>query len=237
MDVKKKMTTIGIIADFDPNSETHRATDDALRHSSAYYNIGLKNQWIATDDASPQVIKKFDGLLFSTGMYRNTENTIGALKFAREKNIPTLATCGGFQQMVIELGRNLLGYVEAAHAEYQPNSPILLVTKLSCSLAGREMEIQLRRDSKVFSLYGKTPVTERYYCNYGVNPQYVADIEKAGIEIVGSDREGIARLIELPHLEFFVGTLFVPQASSAPDLPHPIVTGFLHAAHRHSLRP
>jgi CTP synthase (UTP-ammonia lyase) len=44
---------------------------------------------------------------------------------------------------------------------------------------------------------------------------------------VGSDNEGEIRIIEYTGHPFFIGTLFVPQTSSAEKNPHPIVTGFL----------
>jgi CTP synthase (UTP-ammonia lyase) len=37
-------------------------------------------------------------------------------------------------------------------------------------------------------------------------------------------------LVELPGHPFYVATLFVPQASSTPDRPHPLVTAFVRAA-------
>ena len=42
-----------------------------------------------------------------------------------------------------------------------------------------------------------------------------------------TDQQEIVRLADHPY---FVGTLFVPQTSSAPGAPHPLVTGLLAAA-------
>jgi hypothetical protein len=36
--------------------------------------------------------------------------------------------------------------------------------------------------------------------------------------------------VELPSHRFFVATLFVPQTSSAPDAPHPLIGAYLAAA-------
>lgn len=49
----------------------------------------------------------------------------GALKlieFVREHNVPTFGTCGGFQHMVIEFARNVLGIKDAELAEYDPEA-------------------------------------------------------------------------------------------------------------------
>ena len=50
------------------------------------------------------------------------------------------------------------------------------------------------------------------------------------LRITGADAEGEARVIELPGHPFFIGTLFVPQARSTPERPHPLVTAFVAAA-------
>jgi CTP synthase (UTP-ammonia lyase) len=48
-----------------------------------------------------------------------------------------------------------------------------------------------------------------------------------------TDATGAVRAVELPGKRFFLGTLFIPQFSSAEKAPHPVVTAFLHAAASH----
>ena len=67
--------------------------------------------------------------------------------------------------MVIEYARNVLGYKDAQHAEYDPYASELFISELACSLRGREMELNLIPNSEVASLYGKLQVKEKYYCN------------------------------------------------------------------------
>jgi CTP synthase (UTP-ammonia lyase) len=50
------------------------------------------------------------------------------------------------------------------------------------------------------------------------------------IEITGSEEDGEARILELPTHRFYLATLCVPQTSSAPGDPHPLVSGFVRAA-------
>jgi CTP synthase (UTP-ammonia lyase) len=38
--------------------------------------------------------------------------------------------------MVLEFARNVLGFVDAKHAEYDPNASRLFISALSCSLVG-----------------------------------------------------------------------------------------------------
>ena len=80
--------------------------------------------------------------------------------------------------------------------------------------------------------YGQAQTTERYYCDFGLNPDYVADLARAGLVVTGTGPEGEPRVVEMPGHRFFVGTLFVPQATSSPTSPAPLVTALLAAAHR-----
>jgi len=40
----------------------------------------------------------------------------------------------------------------------------------------------------------------------------------------------IIRIVELSDHRFFLATLFVPQLSASPDLPHPLIVAYLQAA-------
>ena len=117
----------------------------------------------------------------------------------------------------------------AQHKEYTPDAIDPLISRLDCSLAGRDMEIRLARNSLVASIYGKPSVRERYYCSYGVNPRYAESFKKGPMRVVGSDNEGVMRVIELQDHPFFIGTLFVPQVLSTEEHPHPLVSAFLMA--------
>jgi len=131
--------------------------------------------------------------------------------------------------MVIEYARNVLGFEDAQHAEYDPYASNLFITQLSCSLAGREMTLMFSVGSSVAKFYGATLAIEQYYCDFGVNREYVALLKSGSLRITGSDSEGEVRVIELPGHSFFLGTLFVPQTQSTAEKPHPLVTAFLRA--------
>lgn len=222
------MKRIAIIAEYDPDYEPHVATERAIRHSAESLELQIEYQWVSTQDISKSLFTEYDALWVGPGSpYKNMDNTLGAIKNAREHDIPLLGTCGGCQHVIIEMARNVLGFKDAQHAEYDPYSSKLFISELSCSLAGREMVIDIVPGSKVAQYYGATKAREKYYCNFGVNPEYIEELRKAPMDIVGSDSEGEIRIIEIAIHRFFVATLFVPQASSTQDNPHPLVTGFL----------
>jgi CTP synthase (UTP-ammonia lyase) len=131
--------------------------------------------------------------------------------------------------MILEYARNVLNFKDARHAEYDPYASELYISRLVCSLAGREMRLSFVPESIIARAYGSLTAIEEYYCNFGVNPEKVPMLRNSPLRITGSDEEGEVRVIELPTHRFFVGTLFVPQTRSTAERPHPLVTAFLKA--------
>ena len=101
--------------------------------------------WIPSEDAEdPAAWTGFDGIWVVPGSpYRSAEGAVAAARVARERGVPFLGTCGGFQHAVLMLARDLSGIADAAHAEYGPDGELVVVA-LECSLAGHEGGIRLR---------------------------------------------------------------------------------------------
>ena len=105
-----------------------------------------------------------------------------------------------------------------------------MITALTCSLVGQTHAVRLQAGSLAAELYGRHEVQEDYYCNYGLNPEYRARLEAAGLRVSGAGDDGEVRLIELASHPFFLATLFLPQSRSAPGAPHPLLAGWAAAA-------
>jgi CTP synthase (UTP-ammonia lyase) len=230
------MLRVGVVGDYDPGNETHRATDAALVHAAAALGTAAIGQWVATDKVGPGGTRELEGLdclvIAPASPYRSTQGALESIRHARTSDIPLLGTCGGFQHIVLEFARNVLGYDDAEHAELDPDASRLFITPLSCSLVGQTMPVHLEPGSLAAAAYGRTEVPERYYCNFGLNPEYLDELVAEGLAVTGTGPEGEPRVIELPGLRFFVGTLFVPQASSTASSPHPLVVALLEAAQK-----
>ncbi len=224
---------IGIIGDFREESPSHHHTNAALQHAAALITRPVRWEWVATDSfSSAAPLADFDALWIAPGSpYRNMEAALFAIRYARENDVPLLGTCGGFQHIIIEYARNVLGLTDAHHAETDPEASRLVVTPLVCSLVGQRHAIRLAPDSRACRFYdGQMEIEEPYRCNFGLNPEYETALNAAGLRTVGTDDQGAVRVMELPSHRFFLGTLFVPQEQSAPSKPHPLVVSFLRAA-------
>jgi CTP synthase (UTP-ammonia lyase) len=231
------MKSIALLGEFTPSSEPHIATNAAIAHSRSALGIDLEAEWVATDEISPALFSRFAGVWIAPGSpYRDMQKVLWAIQHAREQRVPCLGTCGGFQHMILEYARNVLGFTDAQHAEYEPLASRLFISKLECSLVGREMKLGFVEGSKVADIYGAASATERYYCNFGVNPDHVELLKSGPLRVTGSDSEGEVRVIELPDHPFFIGTLFVPQSLSTPRAPHALVSAFLRAVASNSIK-
>jgi CTP synthase (UTP-ammonia lyase) len=82
----------------------------------------------------------------------------------------------------------------------------------------------------VHRAYGREEATEQFHCNFGLNPSYRELVVGEPLRVAGTDREGEVRVVELRNYRFFVATLFLPQLSSRPETPHPLIVAYLRAA-------
>jgi len=228
--MKGNMKSIALLGEYTPAFSPHASTNTAIEHAKAALSLEISYDCISTTDINPSLFERYAGIWIAPGSpYKNMDNTLDAIHHAREYNIPCFGTCGGFQHMIIEYARNVLGFKDPQHAEYDPYASHLFISELTCSLAGREMQLNFKPGSRIADIYGELTATEYYYCNFGINPDYIDILKLGRLLITGSDAEGDIRVIEWPDHPFFIGTLFVPQTRSTLGQPHPLISAFLTA--------
>ena len=227
--MKKKLAIIG---DFNASFRPHVATNEAINHVLNSFNLDLQADWIPTNTIEPnfnQLITDYQGFWIAPGSpYNSMSGALKIIEFARLNKMPTLGTCGGFQHIVIEFARNVLSIKDAQHAEYDPYASKLVVNPLTCDLKGNKLDIDIvDKTSKTFSIFKTNTIAEKYYCNFGLNPEYQDLLHNNGLRIVGTDEHKEARILELINHPFFIATLFVPQDNSSAEKPHKLIVAFL----------
>ncbi len=229
-----RVVAVGVIGEFNLEFPPHVATNAALEHAAAALGVEVDVRWLSTrdlEDLPVADLANHDALWCPPGSpYRSMDGALRAIRVARESDWPFLGTCGGFQHVVIEYARNVLGFEDAQHAEYDPHASELFISALSCSLVGQTMSVRLEPGSCAARFYGESEVSEQYYCNFGLNPEHQQRLNNGGLRVVGTDQDGEARVVELPDRRFYLATLFVPQLSSQPESPHPLIVAYLRAA-------
>jgi len=228
---------LAIVGDYTPGFLPHAKTDEALEHTRAALGLDVNFDWVSTvglTQQCPVKLSAYDAVWIAPGSpYRSMAGALNAIRYSRESGLPLLGTCAGCQHVAIEFAHNVLGLTDAGHAESDPYASKLIITPLSCSLKGLAMEVAIGPDSRIAAIYGTSRAIEEYYCNFGLNPEYQDRLHTAGLQIVGKDIAGEARILWLPKHPFFVAALFVPQLLSTPVRPHPLIAAFVRAAQSH----
>jgi CTP synthase (UTP-ammonia lyase) len=235
---------IGILGDFDPKSPTLPAIEKSLQHASAKLDLPVEAQWLATpsltDPGAEKMLETFDGIWAAPGSpFKSFDGMLKGIEFARRRDWPFLGTCAGFQYALIECARNVLGIADADSAENNTGSKNIIIYPVSCAvpdrskgapkLSGEIPEIRLRPGSYLHSFYMQDTITEEFFCNFEVNPDYEWAAMEAGFPVVARGAKGEIRAIESPTHRFFIATLYQPQLSSKPGKPHPLVLAFVQA--------
>jgi CTP synthase (UTP-ammonia lyase) len=197
---------------------------DALRRREG---LVLDPYWIPSTEAGD--LEGFDGIWVVPGSpYSDREQVIDAIRTAREREIPFLGTCGGFQHAILELARDLAGIDDAHHAEY-PGAGSAIIVELACSLVGHEGPIRYTPGTLIARIAGAERSFERYHCSYGIAPEYIETLARAGVIFGAHDEDGAPRALELAEHPFFLGTLFQPELAGDGTRAHPVIRAFAEA--------
>ncbi|UNX56039.1 CTP synthase [Georgenia sp. TF02-10] len=225
---------------------------EALRAGGFHHRAEVKIRWVAADtcetpDGARRSLADVDAVLVPGGFgVRGIEGKLGALRHAREQEIPTLGICLGLQCMVIEAARNLLGLERASSTEFDPATPDPVVATMEEQLAivggegdlGGTMrlgryEAVLEPGSLAAEVYGSEHVSERHRHRYEVNNAYRDALDAAGLKISG--RSPDSALVEFVELDrsmhpYYVATQAHPEFKSRPTRAHPLFAGLVGAA-------
>ncbi|KPV49934.1 hypothetical protein SE17_29830 [Kouleothrix aurantiaca] len=227
---------VALIGDHDPAITAHRAIPHALELAAAPAECRAEPVWIATAAlaASTAALDEAQAIWCVPGSpYENMDGALAGIRFARERGVPFLGTCGGFQHALIEYARNVLGLAEADHAESNPDATLPLIAPLACSLAETTATIELFAGSRIRAIYGQPSIHEGFNCNFGVNPAYAELLRDGRLHVTAADAAGDVRAVELDDHPFFVATLFQPERAALREHIPPLAVALLRAAREH----
>ncbi|MDX6494600.1 MAG: hypothetical protein QOE17_586 [Gaiellales bacterium] len=194
--------------------------------------LGARHHWLATSQPSSiEQAAGLDGIWCVPGSpYHDMDAALEMIRFARERGVTFLGSCGGFQHALIEYARNVAGLSGAEHAESSPDAELLVIEPLACSLVGAEGKIQPLPETMLAGIYGEGEHRERYHCSYGLAPGFRHLLEGGPLRACAVDGEGELRAVEMEAGPFWLATLYQPELSSPPGRPHPVIAAFVAAA-------
>ncbi|MCY7364356.1 MAG: CTP synthase [Frankiaceae bacterium] len=247
-----KQVTVALVGKYVDLPDAYLSVTEALRAGGFANDARVDIRWVASDDCdTPEgaaaALADVDGVLIPGGFgVRGIEGKVGAIQYARERQIPTLGLCLGLQCMVIEVARDLAGIEKAGSTEFDPAGPDPVIATMADQhdvVAGeRDMggtmrlglwPTKLMKGSVAAKAYGDAPASERHRHRYEVNNAYRPQLEAAGLIFSGTSPDGtLVEIAELPESvhPFFVGTQAHPEFRSRPTRAHPLFAAFIAAS-------
>ena len=224
-----KTPVVGLVGDYDPSVPAHQGIPLALARAAEELRRSVRFEWVPTEEIrSLDRIKSYDGLwCVPASPYRNMDGALLAIRYAREFPVPFLGTCGGFQHAILEYARDVLGWVDAEHAETAPGAARAVISPLTCALVEAVGTVRLVPGTRIAAAYGRTEIREGYRCRYGLNPQFQDALLAGPMRATALDETGAIRAVELDGHPFFVATLFQPERAALKGEAAPLVTAFL----------
>lgn len=143
VDKASEVVSIAIVGKYTKLSDAYLSVIKALKHACIPELLKLEIIWIESAhlEQNPMLEEKNDqawadlkramGILIPGGFgERGIEGKIAAAKYARENRIPILGICLGFQSMVIEYARHVLGEKSANSTEFKKDAEYPVIIKM-----------------------------------------------------------------------------------------------------------
>ena len=247
----KHEVNVGLVGKYIDLPDAYLSVTEALRAGGFANSTRVNIHWIKSDDCesaagAKENLAELDAICVPGGFgIRGIEGKLGALKFARENQIPTLGLCLGLQCMVIEYSRNVVGIEGATSSEFEPEAKNHVIATmaeqvelLDKSEMGGTMrlglyEAKLTKGSLVQKLYGSDSASERHRHRYEVNNAFRDEIANAGMVFSGTSPDGnLVEYVELPKEvhPFYLATQAHPEFKSRPTRANPLFDGLIKAA-------
>lgn len=269
----KRKVSIAMIGKYVKLSDAYASVIKALKHAAIAANVSLTIHPVEAEHLeqhndetvghtmghSKQYHEAWAKLCASNGILvpggfgvRGVEGKVAACKFARLEKKPLLGICLGFQSMVIEYSRNILGHSDANSTEFNAETSYPVVIDMpehNTGDLGGTMRLGLRKTvfsetskkSIVKQLYAKCNgvhvddlkfVEERHRHRYEVNPACIKEVENKGdLIFTGRDIDGERmEIVELIDHPYYVGLQAHPEFLTRPLKPSPAYLGLILAS-------
>jgi CTP synthase len=182
-----------------------------------------------------------DGILVPGGFgQRGINGMVKASCWARTHKIPYFGVCLGMQIMVIDWGRNVLGWAGADSTEFNQDTkhPVisLLEEQVDVKNYGGTMrlgasETVAEDGTLILAAYGEKHIWERHRHRYEFSNKYRAEMTGSGLKIAAFTPDGsLVECVEWPDHPWGLGVQFHPEFKSKPTAASPLFREFIAAA-------
>ena len=233
---------IAMVGKYVTLADSYVSVNHALKHAGGKLAKSVDIDWIDSESISDfNQLSNYDGILVPGGFgTRGSEGIIKTANYAREKNIPYLGICFGFQLAAISFGRNVLNLedVNSTEIKQDAKNPVVdllpeqkNVSDMGGSLRLGNHEIVIKPETMAQKIYGSNSISKRHRHRYEINTVYIPEFEKHGmIFSAESDNGKRMEILEIPDHKFYLGVQFHPEFNSRPGFSEESFVSFVKAA-------
>ena len=239
----KESVRIAMIGKYVKLADSYVSVNHALKHAGAKIGKNVMIDWIDSEELNGDLSKlsSYNGIIVPGGFGdRGAEGIISTANYAREKNIPYLGICFGFQLAAVAFGRYVCGLTNANSTEIAPNTdnPVIdllpeqkSIENLGGSLRLGAHEITVEENTMAFKLYKSTKIHKRHRHRFEFNQKYLDMFSSKGMKFSGySDSKKRMEVLEIPNHKFYLGVQYHPEFSSRPGYPEESFEAFIRAS-------
>lgn len=248
---------ITIVGKYTNLKDSYISLIKAIEHASMACNSSIDIVWVESNDLEDSSkasdydkyknawdkIHNTNAVIIPGGFgERGIDGMIAAACWCRLNKVPLFGICLGMQVIAIEFARNVLNISGANSEEFNPKSPDNVVISMHEGTGSKKAETMKLgaydivfsadfRQSKLYRLYNKPVIRERFRHKYVLDPKFNSLFSQNGLEALSVDKlNRCANILELNDHPFYVGTQYHPEYITRPLRPSPCFVGIVHAA-------
>jgi CTP synthase len=249
---RKGKVRIGIVGKYMELHDSYKSVYEALFHAGL--ECGVEVELVKTDSARLEEAESadavlgakapggcVDGILVPGGFgQRGIKGMVRAAAWARNNKIPYFGICLGMQIMVIDWGRNVLGWEDADSTEFNQDTrhPVvsLLEEQIDVKNYGGTMRLGksvsvAEPGSRFLEAYKENSVSERHRHRYEFSNKYRKEMTETGLKIGAfTPDKSLVECVEWPDHPWGLGVQFHPEFKSKPTAASPLFRDFVAAA-------
>ena len=235
--LKENDLHIALVGKYTKLDDSYISVIESIKHggygNDTTVHIDLVDSEKINEKNVKEKLAKYDGIIVPGGFgSRGIDGMIETIRYVRENKVPFLGICLGMQMAVIEFAKHVLKLKDVNSEEFDTNceNPVIHImeTQKAIKKKGGTMRLgaypcKLKEGSYAREIYGAAEISERHRHRFEYNNQYREQMEKEGLEIVGTSPNGeLVEMVEIKDHPFFVGGQFHPEFKSRPDRPQPL---------------
>jgi CTP synthase len=249
---RKGCVRVGVVGKYMDLHDSYKSVYEALFHAGL--DCGVEVEIVKIDSSKLEgasAIDSLDSLLGDGGFNvdgilvpggfgsRGITGMVNAATWARKNRKPYLGICLGMQIMLIDWGRNVLGWADADSTEFSHDTKHPVVSLLAeqegvknygGTMRLGKMESVLKSGTLIHKAYEADSVSERHRHRYEFSNRFRAEMESSGLRLAATTPDGaLIECVEWSEHPWGLGVQFHPEFKSKPIAAHPLFRDFVGA--------